>query len=157
MSFLYVVFKLIIILIGSTPDDNRNINGVLLLESSRAPGRFIAVVSKNCRPSFSETKFDIANESLSSLKHLTKISFFKMLLLSFHFPIKKKKLCFWSTNENLIYYGNIIICVYFNEVIIYQQDLNFLDMLTYTILSTREWTVKMIFLSQKNLVFYLIP
>lgn len=78
-------------LVGSTPADNKNINGVLLLESSKALFTSITGGSINFEPSsgLSEIKFAIANDNLSNLKHLTNSSFFSMLLLSFHLPIKK--------------------------------------------------------------------
>jgi len=73
-------------LVGSTPGDNKNINGVKLLESSRALFTSNTRGSVNCRPSFSVTKFDIANDNLSNLKLRTNKSFLNELMFSFHLP-----------------------------------------------------------------------
>jgi len=59
------------VLVGSTPGDNKNINGVLQLESSRALLTSITGGSINLEPSLSEIKFVIANDNLSSRKDLT--------------------------------------------------------------------------------------
>lgn len=63
--------KPVTILVGSTPGDNKNINGVLLFESSRALFKSITGGSINVEPSSLEIKFDIANDNRSNLKHLT--------------------------------------------------------------------------------------
>jgi len=68
---LLLVAKPTNVLVGSTPGDNRNINGVLQLESSRALLTSKTGGSINLGPSLLEIKFVIANDNLSNRKDLT--------------------------------------------------------------------------------------